>query len=174
MRRLQANFVEDPVAGGWLCWTLLIIGVALAADAGRSVYEAKEALDRAEAKAARSGSRPLSPVSVHKDPQVVEKEIAAAQDVIRKLSVPWGALFAELEKAQADKVRLLAVEPDADTRSLMVSGEGKDLLAVAGYVATLKASPRLSDVYLAHHEIKRNEPNKPVAFSVTAGWSKIR
>lgn len=172
MGRLRVNFVDDPRSAGWLRWALLALGVLLAADVGRSLYETQAALERAEARAWRVAAAPPAPVP-EADPEALERQIKAAQEVIERLSLPWNALFAELERARRDGVSLTSVEPEAGTRALALTGEAKDLYTLAGYVETLKASKGLSDVYLARHEQRRNERQRPVAFQVSANWKSL-
>lgn len=172
MSKLKVNFVNDPQAGSWARWVLLGLGMLLAADVGRNIVATYDALERAEARAGRVAR--LAPVSIPTDPEALERQTAAAQEIVERMALPWNTLFVELEKARTENVSLLSVEPDAATRALLLTGEAKDLYTMASYVATLKESKRLTDVHLARHEQRKNEPQRPVAFNVNANWKNLQ
>lgn len=150
-------------------WALLSLGLLLAADVGRNIVETRESLERAEVRAAR-----MVPVPIAADPEVLEQQTVAAQEIVERIALPWHTLFAELERARVENVSLLSVEPDAATRALVLSGEANDLYTMASYVATLKASKRLTDVHLVRHEHRKNEPKRSVAFNVNASWKSLQ
>jgi hypothetical protein len=54
----------------------------------------------------------------------------------------------------------------------MISGDGKDYLAALSYVLNLSQAQALSHVQLVRHEMKSNDPQGAVSFSVSAAWSK--
>ncbi len=172
MARLKVNFVDDPQAGGWARWALLGLGLLLAADVGRTIVETHDALDTAQSRAARVARQ--APVALPSDPEALERQTVAAQEIVERMALPWNTLFVELERVRVENVSLLSVEPDAATRALALSGEAKDLYTMASYVATLKESKQLTDVHLARHEQRRNEPLKPIAFNVNASWKTLQ
>jgi hypothetical protein len=99
------------------------------------------------------------------------EELAAAAETVRRISMSWDGLFAALESASSDKVALLGVEPDPKSQTVVITGEGKDYAAALAYVVELRRAGPLARVHLVHHEMKRDDPLKPVAFSVAASWS---
>ena len=82
--------------------------------------------------------------------------------------MPWGNLFGALEAASSDQVALLGIEPDPKAGKVLISGDSKDYLAALTYVLNLAAPTALSGVQLVRHEIKPNDPQRPVAFAVSA------
>lgn len=106
-------------------------------------------------------------------PTVTSDEIASARDIARRLSIPWNSLFLALEAAKTDGVALLAVDPDAENRAVMLSAEAKDYAAVLAFIGNLDQQPALDRVYLSHHEQKRGGSHA-VAFSVSAAWKGER
>ena len=101
-------------------------------------------------------------------------ELAAAAETVRRLSLSWDGLFAALEAASNDKIALLGVEPDPKSQTVLITGEGKDYAAALAYVVDLRRAGQLASVHLVHHETKRDDPQKPIAFSVAATWSEKR
>jgi hypothetical protein len=71
-------------------------------------------------------------------------------------------------------VALLGIEPDTKASSLTISGDSKDYLAVLSYVLNLSQGETFSRVQLVRHEVKANDPHKPVSFAVSAGWGEVR
>lgn len=165
MSRLRANLIETAGAGNWLRWLLLVIGTVMVIDVAWSIHQVRADLSAVEKRNVSDRSSAMR--RTHADES--EKQVAAAEAVVKRLSFPWSALLTELEKARTEKVGLLSVEPDAESRSLAIAGETKDLVAVTDYVATLEESDRLNNVYLARHEIKQGSA-RSVAFQVKAEW----
>lgn len=98
-------------------------------------------------------------------------QLARAASIIDELSLPWDRLFSAIEAASLDRVALLAVQPDRDRRRVTLTAEAKDYADVLTYVARLKArSDTLTDVVLVSHEVRGDHPQRPVLFSVSAGW----
>ena len=98
--------------------------------------------------------------------------MALARDTVERLALPWPKLFAALEAAASDQVALLAIEPDTKSGTVKISGDSKDYLAALGYVLNLSKADALSHVQLVRHEVKQNDPQRPVAFSITAAWNE--
>lgn len=144
----------------WTGRALLAVALLFAADAGawyyhvsRQTAEAQARLERG-AKAA-AAARKASP-----------QEIAAAQDTVRRLSLPWLDLLAALESAASEEVALLGIEPDAARGTVVISGEARDYLAALDYLRSLGRNDALADVRFVRHEHK----GRAVAFSISAGW----
>jgi hypothetical protein len=84
--------------------------------------------------------------------------------------VPWSELFASAESAAMPDVALLSIESDTDKRRVKISGEAKHLEAVLEYLRFLAARPALADVYLQSHNVQKQDPQRPVRFTVNAQW----
>ena len=97
----------------------------------------------------------------------------AAGRMASDLGTPWTALLAELEAASRDtsgKVAVLSIEPDAVKHNVHITAEAKDLPLALGYVERLQASQLLRYPMLDSHEVKADDPQKPVRFAMTAEW----
>jgi Tfp pilus assembly protein PilN len=180
MQRLELDFLRNGHRTGWAAWTLLAVALAFALDVGRSWYVLKEEIAIKEARlAAHAGQArtgDLIKVSSQKaaQPPVHEGELAAARDTLQRLSIPWDTLFGALEAAQTERASLLSIEPDAGGGTVTLTGVAKDYLAALSYVANLEQQKALSRVHLAKHETRLNDPQRPVAFTISASWKENR
>ena len=100
------------------------------------------------------------------------REIREANLVVQEMTVPWDRLFQGLESAEDDEVALLALEPDAGKRTVRISGEAKHLKAMLEYSRRLERTGTLGDVVLLGHEIRTEDAQRPVAFSLSAAWKE--
>ena len=57
---------------------------------------------------------------------------------------------------------------------MKISGDSKDYLAALGYVLNLSQADTLSHVQLVRHEVRQNDPQRPVSFSISAAWNEVK
>ncbi|TFW34406.1 PilN domain-containing protein [Massilia horti] len=98
------------------------------------------------------------------------EELAIANEVIRRLSLPWEDLFAALESSTDDDVVLIAIEPDADAGSVIIAAEARTSQAMMDYGQRLMGSARFGDVRIQNHQVQVQEPQKPIRFTIAARW----
>ncbi len=166
MKRIDLDFVARR-RSPWAGRVLLALAVAFSADVALSYRQAQSALEATAALASRSEARvPQRRASA--------EEVAQVRDTLARLSLPWDKLFGALESAASERVALLAVEPDSKTGTVVISGDSKDYLAALSYVLELSHNDSLSKVQLVRHELKASDPQRPVAFTVTARWNGAR
>lgn len=168
MRALEINFAGYGRRALWAPRVLLAVALVLALDVGltyrnlaRSIAEAQARLAQAEPRAAPA--RKVSP-----------EELAAARETFDRLALPWDGLFAALESAANDEIALLGIEPDPKAGKVLISGDSKDYPAVLAFVLNLARTGGLGQVELVRHEVKPNDPQRAVAFSVSAAWGEAR
>ena len=195
VQRLELDFVRRPPAAPAAGPLLLALAAAFTANLMLSWSETRAAVreketriaalmrvagERAPGVPARGGKeRTMGPsAGAGRAPGTLAQpsadELAAAAETVRRLSLSWDGLFAALEAAASDKIALLGVEPDPKSQTVLITGEGKDYAAALAYVVELRRAGPLARVHLVHHETKRDDPQKPVAFSVAASWSDKR
>ena len=162
MQRLDIDFRASRGGTPWLGRVLLAVAALIAVDAGLGYHAAQQAL---RDNAARFAQR--APAGAKASPQ----EVAAVRETVERLSLPWDELFIALESAASERVALAAIEPDTRKGTVTISGDGKDYLAALSYVLNLSKTEGLERVQLVRHEQKANDPNGPVSFAVSAGWS---
>ena len=103
-------------------------------------------------------------------PSATAEELKTARDTARRIALPWNSLFHALETAKSDSVALLAIEPDAESRTVVLAAEAKDYSAVLAYVAALSQQKEMDRVHLSHHEVKTGSSPRPITFTVSASW----
>lgn len=108
--------------------------------------------------------RPARPIPREK----VEEETRSAEAVVRQLTLPWASIFATIEQAATREVAILQLQPDAETRVLRLSAETRQREAMFDFLRRLGASPGLADVHLVSHQVQREDPQRPIQFSVQA------
>jgi len=169
MQRLSLDFRRTRPASPWIRWTLLTIAIAFAAELGVSYVGVREAVAQKEARLAKlqrpgsGGFRNVSP-----------EEVNLARETIQRLAMPWDNLFNALESTPTDKVALLAIEPDAKSGTVVISGEGKDYAAALDYASQLGRAKTLSHVYLVKHEVRQTDPRQSVTFTISASWRQAK
>ena len=175
MRRLHLDFVQPHAPRTWIGLLLLIAGAAATyalltqhfaqlretAELEERVTDARRAVRREMPRLRVAGGRALA------------QEVRAANAVIAHISVPWDALFREIEAASDADVALLAIQPDPVNGQVRIAGEARKLDAVLGYIGKLEAREGLSNVLLLSHELK-DTPSRPVAFTLAAQWKGAR
>lgn len=170
--RIELDYLRTHRRPAKASWVLLAAALAFAADIGVSFVKTRsEAATKLERLARLSDRLPARDVNAGpaREP-LSQEEFTAARDTIVRLSMPWSNIFRALESARSDDVALLAIEPDAASGALNISGEAKSYPAALTYVAWLAHEKTLRDVRLTKHEIRQGEPRRPVSFTVSALW----
>ena len=163
MMRLDIDFIRSARRSPWAGWLLLAVALAVAADAGWTYLRLRQSLSADQGR--------LAAVQPRAAPRkVAAEEIGAARETVQRLTLPWPQLFGALESAASPQVALLSIEPDPRTGKVMISGDSKDYLAALSYVLNLRRAEGLSGVELVRHEQKSDDPQRPVAFSISASW----
>jgi hypothetical protein len=165
MQALRIDFCRRPPTPRWVAPLLFAVAVAFAGDVGFSFFNARHQVKTSEAALAKLDPRSYRPART-----ASPEEIALARETVQRLSTPWDKLFGALESAADEQVALLGIQPDPRAGTVVITGDSKDYLAALTYVLNLSRAGALSHVQLAKHEVK-NDPQKTVAFSVSAQWS---
>jgi hypothetical protein len=163
MLSLDIDFVRAPRRIAWAGRVLLAAAVAVAADTGWTYFQLRESLQAGQGRLAAAQPRAVPR-------KVAPEELAAARETVQRLALPWAQLFAALESAAGPHVALLAIEPDARTGKVTISGDSKDYLAALTYVLNLRRAEGLAEVELVRHEQKSDDPARPVSFAISASW----
>jgi len=172
--RLHLDFARPRAPRTWLGVGLLAAG-AFAAVATLAEYRmlAGEAA-RLEARIAdtqRMARRELPRLrQTALDPKALADEVRNANAVLAQLTIPWDALFSEIEAAGDRTIALLSIQPDAGTRALRITGEARRFEDVLAYVGRLEQRPGIANVFLASHELRQGGAQRPVAFALVAQW----
>jgi hypothetical protein len=172
MRPLELDLLQARRRPGWASYVLFALAVAFAIDLGVSYRSGLEEVARKESLLAMREAR--AGESSGKTAATRPEELQFARDTVRRIAMPWAALFGALEAASSERIALLAIEPDAENGTVSLTGEARDYGAVLTYVAQLSDQRSLRKVHLVRHEAKPNDPQKAVAFTVSAVWMEGR
>lgn len=102
------------------------------------------------------------------------QEIKSANEVLHQLSVPWDELFKAVESSSGSRVTLLALEPDFERKQVKISGEANNYKTIMKYITELEKQEVFGAVYLQNHDIRQDDPDMPVRFSLLANWKEPR
>jgi hypothetical protein len=171
MQRLDLDFRKIRPAAPWARWALLALAVAFTADLGVSYWNVREAIAQKEGRLAEHTQSENGGASA-RSRSISPEEIALARETIQRISTPWGNLFSALESTPSDGIALLAIEPDAKSGTVVISGEGKDYPAALDYASDLGRAKTLNQVHLIKHEIRQADTERPVTFSIFASWKE--
>ena len=167
MQRIELDFIRRAPRSRWAGRVLLAVALGVAGDMAFTFAQLQTVVKSNEALVARA--QPRKAVQT-----ISNEELALARDTVERLGLPWTKLFAALEAAANDQVALLAIEPDTKNGTVKITGDSKDYLAALGYVLNLSQADALSNVQLVRHEVKQNDPQRPVAFSISAAWNEVK
>jgi hypothetical protein len=98
----------------------------------------------------------------------LDEETKSAEAVVRELTLPWAALLRSLEDASTRDVAILQLQPDAHLRVLKLTAEARSQEAMFRYLQRLAAAKNLADAHLVSHQVQRDDPQRPIQFSVQA------
>lgn len=164
----QAVDVPRRMAG----WALLLAGLALLAEMGFSYDKLQGEREAIYREVRNSKLRMDSPREVPIGRKFSGEDFEKGRQIIGRLSTPWDAFFTGLEAVSNENAAILSIEPDLQTGLLHIEGEAKDYASVLTLVAQLRTTRPFSNVFLLHHEIKRDDPQHPVGFSLSLRWMK--
>ncbi len=99
-------------------------------------------------------------------------EVEQANQVVRQLDLPWNELLNAVETSEEKSIALLSLEPDLRKGTVKISGEAKDFKALLNYVKQLSTREVFSSVMLQNHQIRQDDPDKPVRFFLLAHWKE--
>jgi hypothetical protein len=151
---------------------VLVLALALAAVLAERYRAASLELARLDAAAGLLGAprAALTPVPRER----LDESLRNAEGVARQLALPWASLVHAIERAATRDVALLQLQPDADKGALRLTAEARDAAAMFGYVRRLVAAKDVTEVHLVSHQVQRENPRRPVQFSVQASLRSAR
>lgn len=155
--------ISFMVAGAFL----FSVSVAWHFSVHRDVVAVKEQVKETEKLLRRSPTRVEASRKNDRDSQ---QQVQIANSVVQQISIPWDHLFSDIENSAGDDVALLSVQPDATARTVRINGEAKKFPALVAYIRRLEDTEHLSRVTLQVHEVKAQDPQKPVVFLLHADW----
>lgn len=175
MRALMLDY-QRSAQPGWVSWLLFGNGLAVAAGAVFYYVALSSELSGWERKAsetvqhARRGTTAIG--TEPRKQEEVERELKSANEVLRKLTVPWESLFMTLEATRGDKIALLAMEPDVRKGQVRIIAEAKTSNDMLDYLRRLGSEAAFSGVILVNHQIQQQDAERPLRFSIAVNWER--
>ncbi len=174
MRALQLDFLHPAGPRLQVGLALLALGVAAVGFVAWRYYALSGDVERVEARledvrrlARRDLPRMRLPAG---DAKLLAQEVTRANAVLASLTLPWDAMFGELESAASANVALLGIQPDGAGRQVRLAGEARRFEDLLAYIARLEATPGFANVFLSGHELKPGPGGQVVAFTLAAEW----
>ena len=171
LRALNLDFKQTPRHWSVPGLLLLVVGAVLLAYMVKVEHSLTGQIELVEARmevlAKRGKIMPAQPV----DAQALQQEIRQANEILQQLSLPWDALFKAVETTSEKQIALLSIQPDVGKHIVRISGEAKNFDALLAYMTRLEHSKILNHVYLTSHEVRSQDAEKPVRFSLLANWA---
>lgn len=100
----------------------------------------------------------------------LRSEVEQGNRVIRQIGLPWDELFEAIESIPHDYVAILSIQPDAEGGNVTITAEAESAADIVEYIEAVNESGVLKDAHLMNHQIKTQDPQKPVGFTVMATW----
>jgi hypothetical protein len=144
---------------------VLALSLVLAAWLGQRYRDARVEVARLDAQSGLiAPERPARPIPKEK----LDEEARSAEAVVRQLTLPWASLISTIEQAATREVAILQLQPDADSRLLRLTAETRQREAMFDFLRRLGAARGLADVHLVNHQVRAEDPQRPIQFSVQA------
>lgn len=99
-----------------------------------------------------------------------EPAIAAINEAIAQLNLPWADLFAAIESELPKAVALLALEPDSRRQVLKIVAKARTPDDMLGFIAKLDAGQQFAEVTLLKYEVDGEDAGAAVRFVLQARW----
>jgi hypothetical protein len=165
-RRVELDYVAPVRRPRWLGLAVLALSIAAAGQLAFMYRQSQAELARLEASAHASAPdrRPVRAVPRER----LDEETKSAEAVVRELTLPWAPLLRSLEAAATRDVALLQLQPDAHLRVVKLTAEARSQEAMFAYLRRLSASKNLGEAHLVSHQVQRDDPQRPIQFSVQA------
>lgn len=166
-RPLQLDFVV-PRKRGRLAG-LFVLGISLAL-AGGMIFEYRQTQQRLHeldaVEALLSAARPAPAIPRER----LDAEMKSAQATVRQLTLPWAQLIDSLERASTKEVAVLHIQPDAQNRLVRVTAEARAQEPMLEYLRRLGSTGSFAEVHLISHQVREDDPARPIQFSVQASF----
>jgi hypothetical protein len=164
--RLELDYIATARRPVWPGLVVLALSLALAMHLVIRYRDARLELAGLQAAASLVGPERRPARAVPKER--LDEEAKSAEAVVRQLTVPWGSLIQALEQAASRDVAVLQLQPDAENRVVRLGAQARNAEAMFAYLRRLGAAKGLADVHMLSHQLQREDPQRPVQFSVQA------
>lgn len=172
MNTISINHAQHANASNRLARTLLIAG--LCAFIGTFIFLRQMTTESESIKAQLETlvlPKTASAISSKRLPDAkAPAELEVINEVVSEILLPWPALFNALEKANQDDVKLLAVEPKMQDRSMRITAMTFDVEHMQAYIKGLSTQDTLKQVNLISTESVEVAGITAMQFELNVGW----
>lgn len=165
-RPLELDYLVPPRRPLWPGLVVLGVSLAVATWLFLDYRKTQVELARLEALAGLAGPERRAVPAVPKER--VDEEVKRAEAVVKSLTLPWAGLVRSVEQAAMREVAILQLEPNPEARTVRLSAEAKTREAMFEYLRRLGAAGGVAEVHLVSHQVSRDDPQRPLQFSVRA------
>ena len=106
--------------------------------------------------------------------QVLGGGSAAARETVERLACRGRSSSPRSNRRPATRWRCSPSSPTPSAGTVKITGDSKDYLSALTYVLNLSRADALSHVQLVRHEVKQNDPQRPVSFPISAAWNEVK
>lgn len=93
-----------------------------------------------------------------------------ARKVITQLSLPWNELFEAIESVENPDIAVLQIQPSAEQKLVRITAEARASSDIERYINALNKTESLGNVRMISHQLKTDDPQKPLVFTIIANW----
>lgn len=170
--RVELDYLAPVRRAPWTGLAVLALSLAVAGAMLENYRGVRAGLAQLEAQGGLAGPQRSAVRALSKER--LEEEAKSAEAVVRQLTVPWAGVMLAIEQAAMRDVAILQLQPDAGTRSLKLVAEARQREAMFEYLRRLGAARGFSDVYIVSHQVQRDDPQRPIQFSVQASMQGLK
>ena len=167
MKRVELDYLAPPRGALWPGLVVLAISLAILAALVLRYSHTRDELARLQGNGKLVSTERLPQVTMSKER--LEAEVKSAESLVRQLALPWATVIRAIEQAGTPNVALLQLQPDAETRTVKLTAEARSREAMFDYLRRLDSANGLTDVHVIKHEVQREDPQRPIQFSIQAG-----
>lgn len=174
MRALSINFAEVRNPWHYLTYLLLLTALLWCAQVTQTyVQHTNELAVWTKSWRDLKKLRPITNTAATENQPQLQAELAAAQQTISSLRLPWDALFLAIESSTTEHIALLSIEPEVKRRQVKITAESKDIAGMLSYIRQLHTIAALQDAHVLQHQVQVHDPQRPLRFVVVATWPTV-
>lgn len=170
-RRLELDYIASPRRATWLGFSVLAVSLTLAGSFAADYQDAAGELAALQPPRGQPHSEPG--MERTPDQSRAGDEAKQAEEVLRRLSLPWAEVIEAVEQASTRDVSVLQMQPDARRQRLRLTALARNSSAMLEYLQRLARTSTLYDVALVSHEEQRDDPTQAIQFRVQASYRVI-
>jgi hypothetical protein len=164
---LELDFVVAPRRPRAVGLAVLVIAFTVTGALVQKYMNAQQRLQQLEAAESLVRTSP-APRAVPRER--LDEQLKGAQATVRQLALPWAELIDSLERSATREVSVLNIQPDAQQRLMRVTAEARGEAQMLEYLRRVGHTGGFSEVHLVSHQVREDDPQRPIQFSLQASF----